>query len=675
MIRLTVVLISALYFISPLSAAENINYDAEVKKILKLNLPPDEAADSAYMFLVHNGATNVTDPNVYPECERVIQERLIPFEEKNECSPRTKSRTWMELGQFCSRQGREKLDDSRTAYNKALDFAKEAEDYYLQGRALSTHMVAEINWGNTEEAFRLSEEAIKAYRKAPEPSEDQIARCLYLQAMVYLELNDLKGLRKTISELEELGKTSSEENRPFVMYNHYSVAEVYYYIQADSLTGAEKARYNDSVNICSLAAIQLLESAPDLWKTSSINRVWNYYNRAVFFLEKMGAPIDSIEYYLQKALAVDHNAKKDMIQEIDISAARVRAEMWMKHNDYQRAKTILDETLVKLQQDKGINNLIHDRIDTYNLLCEIAVESGHYKDAYGYMKELSAIEKERYSDERAKAVKELEIKYETQETQLALSKSEAQRARTLIWLFAAIGLLLAAIIIFIIYANRQRRRRMQREIEFVTLRADIGRQLTEQYIEGLENERRRMASELHDGVCNDLLAIQMNISDGCSAESMLKLIDGCRESVRRISHEMMPPEFAYASLDEVVRFYLTKQSAAHEGTVNITYQSECVDAVWTDVPDAVSLEVYRIVQEAVGNAIRHSGADKISVELKLSGKNLTMTVTDNGIYKNTNKKGLGLESIRRRAHSINGSVSIDVDTTGGTKVQLDVTLQ
>lgn len=237
------------------------------------------------------------------------------------------------------------------------------------------------------------------------------------------------------------------------------------------------------------------------------------------------------------------------------------------------------------------------------------------------------------------------------------------------WLFAATGLLLLAVVIFVIYATRQKRRRLQREMEFANLRADIGRQLTRQYVEGLENERERMARELHDGVCNDLLAIRMNINSGKPIENTAALIDNCREAVRRISHELMPPEFAYATLDEVVRFYIAKQAEANEGKITFVYDSSAEGNAWDAVPDAVCLEVYRIVQEAVGNAVKHSGANDISVALHLTTQSLDAVISDNGTYKSAGKKGLGLESIRRRANSINGTVTVDTDDTG-TKVTL-----
>lgn len=321
---------------------------------------------------------------------------------------------------------------------------------------------------------------------------------------------------------------------------------------------------------------------------------------------------------------------------------------------------------------EGIDNLPFVKFDCYNNLHLAYAETGDYKSAYTSLLEGNKLRDSLWAQEKAESLRDLTVKYETKETELALAQSEAKRSNTLMWLFAVAGLLLIAIIIFILYANRQRRNRMQKEIEFAKLRADIGQQLTRQYIDGLENERQRMSRELHDGVCNDLLAIEMNISSGKSIESTLNLIGTCREAVRRISHELMPPEFAYANIDEVVRFYVNKQAEANSGKVAINYTSSINDADWNNVPDRVSLEVYRIIQESVGNAIKHSGANIIEVQMNLDGTDLSVTVTDNGTYKDVKGKGIGVESIKRRANSIKGELSYSLNENNGTSVQLNV---
>lgn len=350
---------------------------------------------------------------------------------------------------------------------------------------------------------------------------------------------------------------------------------------------------------------------------------------------------------------------------------QVECSICLKSKDNKGALRWFDEIL----HTDGIDQLPFIKFDCYNNMHIAYSDLGDYKNAYTTLLQSNELRDSIWQQEKEESLRELTVKYETKETELALARSESRRASTLMWLFAAIGLILLGVIAFVVYAGRQRRRRMQKELEFAALRADIGRQLTQQYVEGLENERKRMARELHDGVCNDLLAIRMSMKEGNTGANTAELIDSCRESVRRISHELMPPEFAYASLDEVVRFFVRKQAEANAGKIALVYSSSAEGRKWEDVADAVSLEIYRIVQEAVGNAVKHSGCDSIDVSLRMEGDLLSLTVADNGTFRTPQNKGLGLDSIRRRVESIGGTVEISWLQNGGTEVNLKVDLK
>lgn len=341
----------------------------------------------------------------------------------------------------------------------------------------------------------------------------------------------------------------------------------------------------------------------------------------------------------------------------------------LKNNDNRGAIVWFDKILGL----EGVDNLPFVKFDCYNNLHLAYAELGDYRNAYNTLLKSNEIRDSLWAQEKTESLRDLTIKYETKETQLALAQSEAKRANIMMWLFAALAILLIGAVIFVIYAARQKRHRLQREMEFAKIRADIGRKLTQQYIEGLENERQRMARELHDGVCNDLLAIQMNIKAEKTSESTASMIDSCRESVRRISHELMPPEFTYASLDEVVRFFISKQADVNKDKIAFLYGSSAIDSDWGEVADASALEIYRIIQEAVGNAVKHSGADKINVKLSLTKEKLEAIIIDNGSYQqkiSTGKNGIGLDSIRRRANVIGGTISVSANELGGTTVKL-----
>lgn len=319
----------------------------------------------------------------------------------------------------------------------------------------------------------------------------------------------------------------------------------------------------------------------------------------------------------------------------------------------------------------GIDAFPFVQLDCYNNMHLSYAALGDYRQAYSTLLKSTELRDTIYAREKAESLRDLTVRYETKETELALARSEASRAHTFAWLVALGAVLIIVIAGFMIYAARQRRRRLEREMEFASLRADIGRKLTEQYVEGLENERQRMARELHDGVCNDLLAIQMNMKRGISGEETTRLITACRDSVRRISHELMPPEFAYATLDEVIRYHIGKQREASAGKTEIEYSSTGAD--WNAVPDDMALEIYRIVQESVGNALRHSGADRVTVSLDKNDRQLTVIVADNGrgVPSGPRVSG-GLQSMRRRAAAVGAHLSLERPASGGCEIRLTV---
>lgn len=159
----------------------------------------------------------------------------------------------------------------------------------------------------------------------------------------------------------------------------------------------------------------------------------------------------------------------------------------------------------------------------------------------------------------------------------AQKKAELAETR----MYVSTGLLVVAVLaaLAVVYIMRQRRKaRMQAE-EFRRLQADTDRRLMQKYVDGLENERERLARELHDGVCNSLYTVQLKIAAGNGdAAGQAAMLDDCREQVRRISHEMMPPEFSYADISMVLDDYLCQ--AAGAGQCEITYEAVPEDAGW-----------------------------------------------------------------------------------------------
>lgn len=534
---------------------------------------------------------------------------------------------------------------------KALMLANESGDLAQIVGTHSSQGVFLRSLGRIDEALKSYEDALEIvtsgqFRENPDQETIEEIASLYINLAV-LNL-DMQHKEEAVKNAEFAGKWIGQSDDPELKSTIFGVV-------GSVLTGS--GRFEKAMQYQDLAYQNAL--AADNNEMA--------FRAAVYTMlaaDKMGDTAKA-ESWRKKCVALLSDVQSMMSLLVYYQA---ECSICLRGNNQKGALVWFD----KILNLEGIDNLPFVKFDCYNNMHLAYAGLGNYREAYETLLESNGLRDSLWQQEKAESLRELTVKYETKETELALVQSEARRANTLMWLFATVGLLLAGIIVFVIYANRQRRRRMQKEMEFAGLKADISRQLTQQYVEGLENERRRMSSELHDGVCNDLLAILMNINNGKSIESTSKLIDTCRESVRRISHELMPPEFTYATIDEVVRFFVAKQAEANQGKINIAYRSSAVGAGWSDVPDTVSLEIYRIVQEALGNAVKHSGAKEIKVSLELNAGTLAVVIKDNGTYQSAGKKGLGLESMKRRAGAINGTITLHAGEDGGTEVRVNV---
>lgn len=196
-------------------------------------------------------------------------------------------------------------------------------------------------------------------------------------------------------------------------------------------------------------------------------------------------------------------------------------------------------------------------------------------------------------------------------------------------------------------------------IWWLHIRREAGHKLEEVYREGQEQERSRLARELHDGVSNQLLALEMKLRDETSLPPQtIEMLSESREQVRRVSHELLPPEFEHTTLDDVLDNYAALMDGT--GGCAVSYISTPVDADWCTLPQKTALEVYRIVQEAVGNAIKHSHATTVSIGMHQGNNGILTVIVSNDGHGETDAEwsvGIGHRSMHQRAAAICGTVT------------------
>ena len=213
-----------------------------------------------------------------------------------------------------------------------------------------------------------------------------------------------------------------------------------------------------------------------------------------------------------------------------------------------------------------------------------------------------------------------------------------------------LGILAVLFITYILWQRRQKHRHnsMIRQLQQAS---------RNRYLEGREEERGRLAREMHDGVSNQLLAVQMKLQTEGLTPQTLQMLSDSREQVRRLSHDLMPPTFEHTSLDESLAHYIANLNGVNGCA--LTYRSESAHAP-QPIPAHKALGIYRIVQEAVSNILKHAQATTIAVILQQDDDAITLTIADNGICPTTKSptNGIGLQTMQERADAIGAKIKV-----------------
>ena len=205
--------------------------------------------------------------------------------------------------------------------------------------------------------------------------------------------------------------------------------------------------------------------------------------------------------------------------------------------------------------------------------------------------------------------------------------------------------------------------------------------LTARLIEAQEEERRRIARELHDGLNQQLAMVAVELGmivRQVPAESrqlrqslfnLRKRTEGLSDDLRCMTHQLHPAVLEHLGLVSALRSHCAEFSQ-HEG-IHVRFTAEPIAAP----PPEVSICLYRIVQEALRNVAKHSGARKAWVRIKQENGIFQLSILDKGVGIHPNvtgkKPGLGLTSIRERVQLVNGQLKIS-EAGPGTRITIRV---
>lgn len=324
-------------------------------------------------------------------------------------------------------------------------------------------------------------------------------------------------------------------------------------------------------------------------------------------------------------------------------------------------------------------------IEIKNILADIYYATGRPAKAYALHKETEDFQDAYNQSILSKQSSELEKKYETgkKEIQIKLQQAELKQKSTLNYLLIA-GAAALLLILLLSYRNYRNRQKLQQS-KIDELEKERQLTATEAVLKGEEQERTRLAKDLHDGLGGMLSGIKYSLSniqgnlimtpDNARAfERSIDMLDSSIKEMRRVAHNMMPEILIKYGLDTALKEFCG--DTERSGVIHVNYQSVGMQKVTIEQTTAVT--IYRIVQELVNNTIKHAQAKNILVQLHQSAqeKLLAVTVEDDGKGFDTSilgqPGGIGWQSIKNRVEFLKGRVDIQSLPGKGTSVMIEI---
>ncbi|MDB5205029.1 MAG: hypothetical protein JWR72_104 [Flavisolibacter sp.] len=232
------------------------------------------------------------------------------------------------------------------------------------------------------------------------------------------------------------------------------------------------------------------------------------------------------------------------------------------------------------------------------------------------------------------------------------------------------------------YRNYKHKQKLQQQ-KIDTLETEKQLTATEAVLKGEEQERTRLAKDLHDGLGGMLSGIKYSLNtmkrnlimtpDNVEAfERSMDMLDSSIKEMRRVAHNMMPEALVKFGLDTALKDFCN--DIDQSGALQVNYQSIGMENVVVEQTTAIT--IYRIVQELINNTMKHAAAKTAIVQLTKSDGHLSITVEDDGKGFDTSmldkSRGIGWINIQNRVEFLQGTLDVKSGKEKGTSVLIEI---
>jgi signal transduction histidine kinase len=238
---------------------------------------------------------------------------------------------------------------------------------------------------------------------------------------------------------------------------------------------------------------------------------------------------------------------------------------------------------------------------------------------------------------------------------------------------------LSMFLILIVFFYYSKKKIIKQELAKKDLELEHQKNLLQTVIVTQEEERKRIAQDLHDDISSKLNVVSLNshllktpnLSEAEHSEiinNIINLTTNALENSRRIAHDLLPPVLEKFGLNSGIEELAAEFNSTK--VVEVTFNSEIS---FDDYDFNYQLHFFRILQELLNNAVRHGKATNVSIAISNIESKNTCVVSDDGIGFNVNnvKRGLGMQNIESRVDFLNGTIKYKSSKGKGTTVTIN----
>lgn len=368
--------------------------------------------------------------------------------------------------------------------------------------------------------------------------------------------------------------------------------------------------------------------------------------------------------------------KEDQFDLIDVYQNLGMSFRWLAKYDSSLMYYRMSLEQVKQQSNLSGGSLLFEESRSWHGLSLAFEGIGRPDSALYYFKMYDKSHDGLASDEQVRSVRQFLVFFDTERNQARIREQ-----RLMIVISIAIILLLTTLAVYVIYKRKSQKKMSDQRIDDLLQQQEIS--ALQGVLEGQEEERQRIASDLHDKLGSILGMVKLHFSAVEEKIDILRddnrkqydkasqLLDEANVELRNISHDLMSGVLAKFGLIPALLDLKDKIEAT--GTVNVSVENQ---GVKNQLSRDQELQLYRIFQELMSNTLKHAKAKNIIILLKVENSQFSATYQDDGIgfdFEEAKKRGgMGLKNIEARVQRLNAIAHYKKESKGDFEIKMDV---